>query len=172
MRCLRRSRSLGGLEQSLITNSSNGRYTHTADLGMFLCWHYLAIVLLWRAEATGIICAFSRFPQCSSASLLLWPSVAHLSSYSNDSFCPQVEYVSTTTVFLRSDAAATIFFALFVIIRLLLEGDYYLRLAFISLGSRQIATTADMQTIQLGLVVAVSQSCCQPWKRDLEHEQP
>ena len=51
-----------------------------------------------------------------------------------------------------------LFFALFVIIQLLLEGDYYLRLAFISLESRQIAKTADMQTIQLGQIDAGSSS--------------
>ena len=52
------------------------------------------------------------------------------------------------TVFLQSNVVATVFFFvflffLFVLVRLLLEGGYYLRVAFISLGSRQIATTLN-----------------------------
>ena len=50
-----------------------------------------------------------------------------------------------STVFLQSDAAATIF-SLFVLVRLLFEGGYYLRVAFILLGSWRIAMTAEIGT--------------------------
>ena len=48
------------------------------------------------------------------------------------------------TVFLQSNVAATVFvFLLFVLVWLLLKDGYYLRVAFISLGSRRIATTLN-----------------------------
>ena len=59
----------------------------------------------------------------------------HFSSDKHNSLCPHVEYVSTTTVFLRSDAAVTIF-SLFVL-ALLFKSGYYSRATFILLGSRQ-----------------------------------
>ena len=50
-----------------------------------------------------------------------------------------IDYIYT--VFLRSDTAATIYFtACFV--RLLFEGDYYSRAAFISLESLEASTMA------------------------------
>ena len=48
------------------------------------------------------------------------------------------------TVFLQSNVAATVFFfLLFVLVWLLLKEGYYLRVAFISLRSRRIATTPN-----------------------------
>ena len=50
------------------------------------------------------------------------------------------------------------YYFLFVLVWLLVEGGYYLRVAFILLGSQWIATRY-MQAIQLGLIDAGSSSC-------------
>ena len=39
---------------------------------MFLCWHYLAIVLLWGVGATGIVCASFAIPSVHAELVYLY----------------------------------------------------------------------------------------------------
>ena len=79
------------------------------------------------------------------------------------------------TIFLRSDAAATIYFAS-CFVRLLFEGGIYFfrKPGDINDGWIRYVTSATVMVARhqtLSVVHAASQSCCQPWERLVQHKQ-